>query len=342
MIDDAGAVRDDEGRILHFGNPVRERRAATGGSVMCDLSHQALIRAEGADAITFLQGQLTCNVAEVDAGHSRLGGYCTPKGRLIALFRLFARDDAIFLRLPAELQQVTLERLRKYLLMSKLTLDPADDALVGIGLAGPHCEEHLRQVIAELPAVVNDVVTSGELSVIRVPGVAPRFEIYGPFEAMTKTWSLLDVNAAPVGMEVWTLLDILAGVPEIRLATSEEFVPQSVNLDLLDAISFSKGCYTGQEIVARLHYRGTVKRRMVLARCDDAVVPAPGDSLHASGAGEQTIGHVVSAAPAPERGYLLLISTAIEHARADTLHLGSPAGPLLEIDDLPYLQAGPH
>src|SRR5690606_29201710 len=123
------------------------------------------------------------------------------------------------------------------------------DAITAIGLSGPHCEKDLRQLSPEIPGAVDEVVQAGPLTMIRVPGIHPRFEIHGPCDALQKAWSRLDVHAAPVGSPAWRLLDILAGIPMVMPETVEEFIPQTLNLDLLGAISFEKGCYTGQEIV---------------------------------------------------------------------------------------------
>ncbi len=340
MLNHAGAAFGDHDRVLHFGNPNRERGAAFSGSVISDLSPYGLIRAQGPDAIRFLQGQLTNDVSRIDAHHSHLSGYCTPKGRLLAVFRVFAREDAICLRLPAALLEPTLARLRKYILMSKLTLDPAGEGMSGIGISGPRCVKELADIVEAVPETVDAVVQSGPLTVIRLPGVHPRFEIHGPVEAMLKVWSQLDVHAAPVGADVWTMLDILAGVPEIWPETVEEFIPQTVNLDLLGGISFNKGCYTGQEIVARLHYRGTVKRRMYLAECDVPEPPPPGYAIYSITGGEQSVGQVVSATLASEHGSLLLVSAVVEQARPGALRLGSAAGLPLTLRDLPALKAG--
>ncbi len=340
LLEEAGAAFGEDGNVLHFGNPERERRAATGGSVICDLSHHGMIRVQGEDAARFLQGQLTNDSARVDDSHSQLSGYCTPKGRLLAIFRLFARDNAIWLRLPATLLDPTLARLRKYVLMSKVTLEPVGNEFAAIGLSGPRCEDELAAAIgAAAPATVDGAVTRDGLTVIRVPGLHPRFEIHGPIEAMSKLWQRLDVHAAPVGAGVWLLLDILAGVPEVLPETVEEFIPQTVNLDLLGAISFNKGCYTGQEIVARLHYRGTVKRRMYLAECAIEQTPPPGSAVHAAGA-DQPAGQVVVAAPAAERGQNLLISVVVGQAQTAALQLGADGGPPLVLRDLPGLRAG--
>lgn len=334
FLQDAGAVIE-EGRVVHFGNPERERQVATAGSIIADLSHRGLISAYGPDALTFLQGQLTNDVSRIDPGHSHLGGYCSPKGRLLSVYRLFRRDDVYYLCLPGETLDATLERLKKFVLMSKVTLEDAGDSLVRFGLAGPHADDEASQVLGEIPTVPNDVLQTRDLTVMRVPGIHPRFEIAGPPEAARKVWSELDVRAAPVGAGIWTLLDILAGVPSVYPETADEFIPQTVNLDLLNGISFDKGCYTGQEIVARLHYRGSVKRRMYLARCDTETPPAPGTAVVVAGDEGRTAGNVVVAAPAPDAGCALLASLITDQAD-EALRLGDGAGPPLTLGALPY------
>ena len=330
----------EAGGVLHFGNPSREQRAATAGSVIADLSPLGVFTVSGADAEQFLQGQLTSDVRRVDPGHSQLGGYCTPKGRLLALLRIFRRGDAYQAQLPATLLEPTVARLGKYVMRSKVSLAPAGD-LIGIGLSGPHCERELQALTETVPRAVDEIVQASELTVLRIPGIHPRFMIYGPREAAEKAWARLNVHAAPVGAPAWALLDVLAGVPQVFPETVEEFIPQTVNLDLLGGIAFDKGCYTGQEIVARLHYRGTVKRRMYLARlASGGTAPAPGTPVTAPEAGDQAVGHVVYAAPDPEGGFLLLASLIQEHAARGGLCVQREDGAELELRDLPYLAAG--
>lgn len=339
LLEDSGATLAADGTVSDFGNPVRERRAATTGSVICPLTHRGLIQVDGPDTIRFLQGQLTNDATLLSADHSQISGYCTPKGRLTALFRIHVRDDACLLSLPRDLVEPTIARLRKYVLMSKLTLAPAADDLVAIGLSGPRAGLELGEVTGRIPETVDGVVHADGLDIVRLPGIHPRYEIVGPLAAMSQLWSRLDVHAAPVGAGAWSLLDILAGIPEIWPQTVEEFIPQTLNLDLLGAISFRKGCYTGQEIIARLHYRGTVKRRMYLAHCDSADGIVPGSGIHSAGGSDQAIGQVVSAAPGPNRGSKLLVSVVVDQTR-QALHLGAPDGPPLTLEDLPYLKAG--
>ncbi|MCC6302592.1 MAG: folate-binding protein YgfZ [Gammaproteobacteria bacterium] len=308
-------------RVEDFGNPSRELQASASGDVIADLSHRGLIRVHGADAAKFLQGQLTNDIHLVDEDRSQLSGYCSPKGRLLALPRVFRRDDAYYLQLPRDLLEVTLARLKKYVLISKVTLEDAGEALIGLGLAGPRAAAILADLVPHVPAGPDSVRRGGDLSILRLPGGRPRFALYGPVAAMEQAWTALAAHAAPVGAGAWDRYDILAGIPDIRPATIDEFIPQTVNLELLDGINFKKGCYTGQEIIARLHYRGSVKRRMYLGRADVEPAPAPGTPLYAAGGDGQAVGHVVSACPAPAGGSELLAVVAVEHSSDNTLYI---------------------
>ncbi len=339
---ESGAVFDDAGQALHFGDAAAEASAVTGSDVIAALSAFGLITAAGADAVPFLQGQLTNDIRRVDEHHSQLSGYCTPKGRLLTVLRLFRRGEDYQLLLPAALLDATLTRLSRYVLRSKLTLTRADDCLAGFGLSGPASEQLLGTLGVDAPAIVDEVRQAGELSILRVAGIHPRFMIFGPHAAVVAAWRTLRAQARPVGRDAWALLDIINGIPHVEPGTVEEFIPQTVNLDLLGAIAFDKGCYTGQEIVARLHYRGTTKRRMYLAHCAAGETPRAGEAVTAPG-GEQAVGHVVNAATDPNGGFLLLASLIQEQVQ-DGLHLrqaiDGAGAPALTLRDLPYLAAG--
>ncbi|MDR2877766.1 MAG: folate-binding protein [Chromatiales bacterium] len=336
----AGAVFDETGSVRDFVNPAEEH--AITGNILVPLTHLALISATGADTATFLQGQLTNDVRHIDTTHSQLSGYCSPKGRLLALLRLFQRDDRYYLQLPATLAASTVTRLSRYVLRAKVALT-IDDTLVGLGLSGPQSEAMLLDTLgAAPPTAVDGVAHAGEFTVLRVAGSVSRFIIYGSGTDMRSLWTALAAKATPAGIPAWNLLDILAGLPQILPATVEEFVPQMVNLDLLNGIGFQKGCYTGQEIVARVHYRGAVKRRTYLAHTAASIAPQPGQSVSAPSSSEQVAvaGQIVSVAPAPEGGYLCLVSLLQDHARAGGLRLPDADNAPLELRDLPYLAAG--
>jgi len=297
----------EAGRLRDFGNANRELQVTTAGNVLCDLGQYGLILAHGADAGAFLQGQLSNDFAPVSGGRShQLAALCTPKGRVRALVRGFRRGDNLFLRLPQALVEPTVAALKRFILRSKVSLAVADDALLRFGLAGPKAGEWLTAALGCAPAP-GEVLEVGALSVLGYGGCRPRFEVYGDtLEPMQRLWRVLRAQAAPAGGEAWETLETLCGLPEVYLATVETFVPQQINLDAeaVDGVSFSKGCYPGQEVVARLHYLGRPSRRMALLRKPGGDRPAPGDALaDADGAG---VAEVVRAAPHPDSGWAVL------------------------------------
>ncbi|MCG5535671.1 YgfZ/GcvT domain-containing protein [Ectothiorhodospira mobilis] len=334
---EAGAELEGE-RVLDYGNPELERSVALTGDVLCDLSHQGLIGAYGPETAEFLQGQLTVDVPALDPAHSHLGAFCNAKGRMLADFRIFRRGETWFLRLPREQVQPTLKRLSLFVLRAKVTLEDADDALVRFGLSGPHAAEHLGAALGgPVPGAVDDVVHHQGATLIRVPGVHPRFEIYGELEALTRLWEALNVRAAPVGAAQWALLDILAGVPQIHAENAEAFVPQMTNLQLLGGVSFNKGCYQGQEVVARMHYLGRLKRRMYRLHLPLEAPPPPGTALYDPQVeAEQPVGRIVQAQPHPDGGVEALAVLQIASAEGGHPRLGAAQGPAAEIRPLPY------
>lgn len=300
---------DDSVTVESFGNPPREQRAALNGNVMCDLSHHALIEVFGEDARTFLQNQTSNNMSEVTSERSRLGSYCTPKGRAITTFRALqkADSDSLYLSLSRDLQNTVLNRLRMFVLMSKVTLENANEALVRFGISGPSADAEVKIHLGTFPENIDDCLQSDGLTVIRVPGEMPRFEVYGYLEPAKKFWEQLNVNCAPVGADAWALLDIQAAVPHIVKETSEMFVPQMLNLQLIDAVSFSKGCYPGQEVVARMHYLGKLKRRMYIVHIEAKAAPEAGTPLIAmNNEEESSAGNIVNAVSHPTRGVVAL------------------------------------
>ena len=339
LIDNGAEFGDDNDyEVQSFGNPERERRVTLSGNVICDLSHKGLMQVYGADARTFLQNQLTNDINRVDERHSVLAAHCNPKGRVLALFRVFQRGDTFYLSTSRDVLEDSLQRLQKYVLMSKVTLEDANDALVRLGLSGPQAEEELQAAGLTVPEGDGGVEQVAGYSVIRLPGLFPRFEIYGELEPMQRLWDKLNVRCAPVGAPAWRLLEIMAGIPLVVKATEGLFVPQMINLDLIDGVSFTKGCYPGQEIVARTRYLGKLKRRMYRLHFDTDQLPAPGTPLY-SPADEtrQPIGHIVSAAPHPDGGVAALAVVTIRFVEAGApLTLGAPDGLAGSLQYPPY------
>lgn len=324
-------------RVDNFGNPEREIRVVQNGNILVDLSHLGLISIRGEDALKFMQGQFTNDVQLVSERQSQFNSLCSPKGRMLGIFRLFLHSDTYYLHMPRNLIEQTINRLKMFVLMSKVDIEDASDAWIRIGLCGPDAEKELQDQSLSPPLNEHQVVTSKDLIITRVPGIHPRFEIFAGWEAMQKLWTAFDVHAAPVGSDNWELLDIKAGIPTVLPQTLEAFVPQMANMQLINGVSFKKGCYTGQEIVARMQYLGKLKRRMYLAHIDTSSIPEPGTPLFAQGSTSgQGAGKIVNAKRAPEGGIDALVVVEINTRENDSVHIGNEQGPNLVFEELPY------
>lgn len=319
----------------------RSATAAPGGAsasdcALFDLSHLGLIRVQGDDAVTFLQGQLTNDIRELSATHTQLSGHCSPKGRLLAVFHVMRVGDDLLLQLPRELLPRMLDRLRLFVLRSNVVLSDASEDLIRIGLAGESAPELLTRRGLRVPRRESGLATTDGVSVVRLPGPTPRFELVGGFEPVAKLWDALAAKAVVANRDTWALHDIRAGVPTVLEETIDAFVPQMVNLQLIDGVSFTKGCYTGQEIVARMQYLGKLKRRMYLAEVDTDVAPAPGAEIHsAASTSEQASGRVVDARATGDGRFELLAVVEIDAAEAGDARLGED-GPTLRFRPPPY------
>ncbi len=337
LLERDGAVFDDE-QVLSFGDEVGERRAARENLILADLSAWGFIGVSGADAEVFLQGQLANDVKALSPELSQLSAYCSPKGRILASLRVIRREDEYLLRLPQATLEATLKRLRMFVLRSKVTLEDRSDEFLSLGLAGEDAAERLGGVLSDLPAEPNAVSTAQDVTVVRVAGHTTRYECYGRPESIIALWQQLGAGAAKVSSATWAWLDIIAGVPWVAAETVDAFVPQMLNLQAIGALSFTKGCYPGQEIVARTQYLGKLKRRMFLAHADVARCPAPGtDVFAATDPTEQSAGKVVDAQLSPDGGVDLLVVIQLAAAEGGgPLTLASPGGSPLTLAELPY------
>lgn len=286
------------------------------------LPRWSLLRFSGADAQAFLQGQLTCDMSALQPGSSTYGGYCTPKGRLLATFLLWLSADGYTMLLPAALAEPIRKRLTMYVLRSKVKVEDLTPDLACVGIFGADAAQQLAALGGAAPERLHGVVVRDGVTVIHLPtqrylAVLPRAEV-----------SMTDDGDA------WTKLDIAAGIPFILPPTQEEFVPQMVNLDLIGGLSYTKGCYPGQEIVARTHYLGRLKQRMY--RSGVAAPAAPGDKLYCAELGDQSGGMIVSSARTADGRCDVLAVLQTAHAQSSPWHLGSLQGPALELASLPY------
>jgi tRNA-modifying protein YgfZ len=326
----AGAVLEGS-TICHFGNPAAERQAAASGSIVADLSYLGVLAFAGEDAQSFLQGQLTNDLRPLTRDQNQYSGYCNPKGRLLASFLVWGEQGNYFLQLPAALLPTIQKRLSMFILRAKVKAIDASDASIRLGVQGAAAAEVLRQWWPQLPGV-HATAHSRHGLLLGLPG--DRYELLTDPALAPELWRALTQVAQPAGAETWTWLEIMNGIPIILPATQEAFVPQMVNFDAIQAVNFKKGCYPGQEIVARSQYLGTLKRRMYHLQ-GDGQPPAAGEDVY--NAQDQAVGTIVNAAPASAGGFDALAVLMIESKQAP-LHTAGSAS-TLRLAELPYATA---
>jgi tRNA-modifying protein YgfZ len=331
-----GASFDGED-ILHFGNQTQEISDVSNKNVITPINDLGLIEVTGKDAVNFLQGQLTNDLKQLDGVHAQLSGYCTPKGRLLAILTVFAHYDHLHFILPKQRLNPIVERLSKYVMRADVKFNDFTPKIECIGLAGHEAPDIIDKVFNTRLDDSMAIKTLTESVIIRLPGSLPRFYILTLCEDTQWVWDSLSTYCNKVGRPAWELLHIEAGIPEIFDATQECFVPQMVNLDSLDGISFKKGCYTGQEIVARTHYLGKVKRRMYKASIMNQTLPKPGDMVYV-GDTEEVAGQIVRSAPFTGGQTKVLVELRMETLNEPTVSL-QWQGHQLHIEELPYLVA---
>ena len=292
-----------------------DRPLPTDENILVDLSHLSIIAAKGEDCDDFLQGQLTNDIRLLTPEVGQLTSYCSPKGRILALMRLFKRDDGTLMLLPNEILEPTLKRLTMFVMRSQVTLTNVTDNWVCFGLSGPDAESALKEHIGELPEGGSDVTSQNATSVLSLTSHQSRYIVVTSAERAQEIWSSLSSRFTVASRSQWDLLDIAAGLPNIESGTVEAFVPQMVNLHILDGVNFKKGCYPGQEVVARMQYLGKLKRKMYHARVESDDVPQAGDEIESpQSSSGQGAGRIVSSAPSPDGGYELLVVAEIESA----------------------------
>lgn len=328
-------ARIENGQARDFGNPADELAAARSGTILADLSQLGLLAFSGEDAAEFLQNQMTNDVRGLQADSARWNGYCSAKGRLLANFLMWKSGADTCLQMSGDIREAVLKRLKMFVLRSKVGARDATDEYVRLVLSGPGSRDALNEAGLPIPDSVMKTSANPQGLTVRI-GEDKFVLVVSPGRAPA-IWETLAKRARPVGASAWDWLRLSNGIPMITAATQEEFVPQMVNWEVLGGVSFQKGCYPGQEIVARTQYLGKLKRRMYLAHIDGDTSPAPGDTLHTPDLAGQASGMVVNAAPAPEGGYDLLAVAQIESVASNQpIHWKSADGPVLALKPQPY------
>jgi folate-binding protein YgfZ len=330
--------------VLYPGRPIDPLSIERGWvSPIADLG---VLHVDGDDALRFLQSQLTNDLEGLTENAWQLSGYCSAKGRLLASMMIWRGSDGIRMVASQPLLLGLRKRLSMFVLRAKVRISDESDRWFLFGIGGERAGETLRRLGAPWPGP-HAVTSLGDgyalgcapvapqtLANATVPSSASRALLVIPVDDTAHAWSVLGAGLTPTPSTVWRWTEIQSGLPHIVAAGVERFVPQMVNLDLVNGVSFRKGCYPGQEVVARSHYLGKLKRRMFLAHVEGNAPEAGTDVLGPEGA--EPCGEVVLAAPSPAGGTSVLFESQI--AAADSARLAD--GRALRRLDLPYAFPG--
>jgi hypothetical protein len=290
------------------------------------LSHLGVIRAEGPDAANFLNGQLTQDFALLGPGEARLAALCSAKGRALASFiGIKPRPDLVLLVCSRDILAATLKRLSMYVLRAKVKLGDASDEFALHGLAGSALTGN--GVDAGAPPGLSFTVGDAHVVTLYPSDGIPRALWIAPAASPAPQGSALDPA-------LWPWSEVRSGIVTLTTPVVEAFVPQMINYESVGGVNFKKGCYPGQEVVARSQFRGTLKRRTYLVQADAPL--EAGQEVFAGNDAEQPVGTVAQAAAAPNGGWAALISIQIAAIEAGGLHAGKADGPALTVEPLPY------
>ena len=325
FLESSGAIfKDGSDEVLNFGDTSGELLAARDQTVLVPLTHLGLIEATGDDAKAFLHSQFTSDINHLGTDQVQHSAWCTAKGRMQASFLAWREGDIFRLAIASDLEAASLKRLQMFVLRSKVKLSSLTENYSLLGLAGPQAAAALGDAGLPCPAAAMTSTVGAGASVLGLD--ANRYLVAVPQAAVAESWHKLALKARPSGLPAWRWLDVQAGFPLVSAATKEEFVPQMADFEKLGGVSFHKGCYPGQEIVARTQYLGKVKRHLFRVRSDQLL--EAGTDLHSPDNPDQACGMIVSGAPSPAGGYEALAVVQSNHA--GNLHLGSRDGPKIE------------
>jgi hypothetical protein len=284
---------DEQGAVSQFQYPELERVLIKHGPVMTSLAHQALIEVKGEDAVSFLQGQLSNDIQQVSEEKAQFSAYCDPQGQVLALFLIFKHQDAYYLSFDGSLRETIFKRLSLFVMRSKVSLTEVSDQWIRFGFAGQFADLDIQRRLdtklkKALACTLSKEPGLSQLMIIKVPGPFHRYELFAPVEQAIDAWQKLRYNGDVTNSRDWRLLNIASGLAEINQATSAHHIAQSLNLDKLDVINFKKGCFPGQEIIARMHYRGKASKRMLRLHLAEQLDLQAGDSLELTDSNDKT------------------------------------------------------
>ncbi len=331
--------------LLHFGLPQQELSALGIQDCIIPLTTLGTLSFHGVDAKQFLQGQITSNVNDITPQQSGLSAHCNLKGRMQSLFRIFQIEtppaSTYHLCMPTEIIDSALLDFKKYALFSKVTIESAQH-IVGLGLYGPTADARLYEHIPQTKTLLKpydcltQIIGGATYTICRLPGQHPRYDIWAKPEDMSNLWLRLITHCKPVLPTSWELLEIQSGIPTIYQKTIGEILPHHANLSILNGISYTKGCYLGQEIIARMQYKGKIKKHLYRAFIQDSKEkPTPGALVYADVPSNES-GIVLRVAENSYGAIELLLVLDDQANNFNNVCLYSADGPKVHRLDLPY------
>jgi len=332
FLENESAIFEDD-KLLSFANKNHKQSIE---NIITDLSHLSLVEVTGDDAEDFLNGQFTTNIKQLAKHHLQFSAWCNPKGQVKTTFLIYRHESGFNVLLPNQLKEIFLKQLQMYIMRADVQLTDNSEELVRIGLTtGP--VNILDDLLENVPEQEGDITVENGLHCLRTftfdnDATTSRYLLIGSIDRLKHLWKSLAEQLSTVGASSWKLLDIKAGYPWLTTLTFEKFLPQMLNLDLINGLDYQKGCYPGQEIIARLHYRGQLKRRLYLATCRTDAHPESGDQILSSE--NNTVGTVINTQASDGIYYLLAVidNNFIENK----LSLRESDGQNISLQTLPY------
>ena len=322
FLESADAVfADGSAELLNFGDAAAELQAAATHTVVVPLTHLGLISARGEDAKSFLHNQFTSDINHLADNQAQHAAWCSAKGRMLASFLVWREDDTYTMTLAADLQDAVMKRLQMFVLRAKVKLTNPSAETVLLGISGAQAAEVLQDAGLPCPEEPLSRASAGGATVVGLD--SDRFLVACPQADCATLWQKLTVKARPAGLPAWRWLDVQRAFPLVTLATKEEFVPQMADFEKIGGVSFHKGCYPGQEIVARTQYLGKVKRHLYRLSAEQSM--QSGEDLFSPENPDQACGKIMSAAASPAGGHVAL--AVVQANFANSLHLQSREGP---------------
>ena len=324
-----------EGDAVCSAKPAVDIVRARDGDIMVPMVHLGLIDAVGDDATVFLHNLFSNDVKKLARDAAHWTSFNSPKGRMLASMLLWHGDEGYRLALSADLHPALLKKLSMYVLRSKVKLSDGRNARALLGLSSANLSERLGGAKLPVPAAPMRTARREGIAVIRLD--ARRALVDAPAERMPEVWAALGtVGVHAATTQAWQWLDVQAGIPMVTAQTQDDFVAQMLNYELIGGVNFQKGCYPGQEIVARTQYLGKLKKRMYRLTAPASASPHSGDELYAPAFDGQSVGKLVTVVPSPNGGFEALAVLQMQAAEAGEIHLGASDGPKLRVATLPY------